>query len=87
MAQPAVGIILIVLGILFILAGFVGGVVQMIKDLKKKFEAAKTPKDVDFPVRFIEALIKFLEALLKAPVWLALIFIGIFLVGWGGTML
>jgi hypothetical protein len=59
----------------------------MVLELKAEARASGFGLDDVLPAKTLEALTKFLEALIKAPIWLALIIIGILLVAWGGTML
>jgi high-affinity Fe2+/Pb2+ permease len=87
MSPHLIGTTLIILGILFILAGFVGGIARMFRRAAEKARNGKPVEERDLPTKFIETLIAFLAALLKAPVWLAMVFIGLFLAGWGVTML
>lgn len=80
-----VGWILIVIGIIALGAGVVGGIVAMFGNLRATPVAAGGLTSL--PVDFVEVLIKFLDALRSAPVWLALIIIGIALVAWGGSII
>lgn len=86
MGSTVLGIVLIVIGVIAILAGIGGGIAKMFLDLKEQSKAAGFGV-LDLPIKTMEALTKFLEALTKAPQWLALTIIGIFLVAWGGTLL
>jgi hypothetical protein len=81
-----VGWVLIVLGVVAIAAGVGGGIATMFKEIQKRANegAADLP---GLPSGLIDSLVKFLEALTKAPVWLALVIIGLLLVAWGGTMI
>jgi uncharacterized membrane protein len=78
------GWVLIVIGILTLCAGVVGGILTMFEQFKKSPAAAAGVSVL--PTAFIEVLTRFLDALKTAPVWLALIVIGIVLVAWGGSM-
>lgn len=83
------GIILIIIGIIAIIAGIGGGIAKMFLEIKQQSKQASSFGTLDtlLPDKTIEALTKFLEALTKAPIWLALIIIGIVLIAWGGAML
>jgi len=70
------GIILIVLGLIAIGAGIIGGIVTMFRDLLQTTRPFGLPE----PTEFLKALTGFLKALVSAPVWMALIFIGVLLV-------
>jgi len=85
MGTVVLGWILVVLGIIATAAGIAGGIAQMFKDIKKAAdEGAFAPAAL--PTDLIKALTEFLNALVKAPVWLALTIIGFALIAWGGTM-
>jgi hypothetical protein len=86
MGTTVVGIILIVIGVLALLGGIGGGLAELFLETKKKWEQGQSGV-FDLPVETIKALKEFLDALAKAPKWLALSILGIFLIGWGGSML
>lgn len=86
MGSTVLGIVLIVIGVIAILAGIGGGVAKMFLDLKEQSRAAGFGA-LDLPVKTMEALTSFLNALVKAPIWLALVIIGLLLVVFGGTMI
>ena len=87
MGTTVLGIVLIVIGVIAILAGIGGGIAKMILELKKEATAGSFGVADILPASTLEALTKFLEGLVKAPIWLALTIIGILLVAWGGAML
>jgi uncharacterized protein with ACT and thioredoxin-like domain len=72
-------IILDVLGIIAIIAGLIGGIITMFKEVRREVEARRLSVDT-LPTTFIEALTQLVQALTRAPVWLALVIIGILLV-------
>jgi hypothetical protein len=82
------GWVLIGIGALAVLFGVVGGILTMFKTIMHpppgKPESYGIP---GLPTEFIKVLTEFLKTLIQAPVWLALIIIGIALVAWGGTMI
>jgi hypothetical protein len=86
MGTTVVGILLLIIGFVALLAGIGGGVAQMFKDIQKQFQAGQSGL-FSFPTQTLEALTKFIEALTKAPLWLALTILGILLIAWGGSML
>ena len=86
MGTTVVGILLLITGFIALLAGIGGGVAQMFKDIQKQFQAGQAGL-FNFPIQTLEALTKFIEALTKAPLWLALTILGILLIAWGGSML
>jgi hypothetical protein len=55
------GWVLVALGILAIFAGIVGGIVAMIKDLKRR-----SLRPTDLPTEFLKVLTEFLKALIGA---------------------
>jgi uncharacterized membrane protein len=84
---PAIaGYILVLLGIVAIFAGVAGGVVAMIKELIGQADKRKSFGLSDLPTEFVRATTDYLKALIGAPIWLALIFVGIFLVFMGARM-
>lgn len=74
MLPPVIKFILIGLGVIFILVGLILAIVTAIKSQKSKTRGISTLGISEFT-----ALI---EALTKAPIWLVLIIIGIFLIGY-----
>ena len=87
MANVVLGWILIVLGVIATAAGIGGGVAAMFKEIRRKAEENAAFGPTALPVEFLKALTEFLNALVKAPVWLALVIIGFALIAWGGTNL
>jgi hypothetical protein len=81
-----IGIIIIGLGIIAVLAGIAGGIVTMIKELQQRAEKGRSFGLADLPTEFLKALTAFLKAIVKAPAWIALIFIGILLIVIGARM-
>ena len=79
-ATVIIRIILEVLGLIAIGAGLVGGIVTMFREILGQGEAGRSVSIDTLPTTFIEALVQLLQALIKAPVWLALVIIGILLV-------
>lgn len=87
MAVNVLGWILIVLGLLASVAGIGGGIATMFQEIQKKVDKNRSFSGDFLPTEFLKALTEFVEALTKAPLWLALTVIGFFLIGWGGTLL
>ncbi len=77
------GWVVIVLGLVATLAGIAGAIAQMMKD----FADRKGSSVSDLPTRFVEALQKLIETLIKAPTWLVLLIFGFALIVWGGTLI
>jgi flagellar basal body-associated protein FliL len=77
--------IVIMVGLVVLLFGVAGGILQMFAEMKKSH--GQTIGVMEFPGQIIDALIKFVEALAKAPLWLALVAIGLFLLIWGASLL
>ena len=77
--------IVIVVGLVVLLFGVAGGILQMFAELKKG--QGQTIGVIEFPDKIVDALIKFIEALAKAPLWLALVAIGLFLLIWGASLI
>ncbi len=86
MTSTVVRLIVDIIGLISLSAGIIGGIVTMFKEMQRKFEKGKSFGLEDLPTEFIEALTKLLEALIKAPIWLALAIIGILLI-FGGNLL
>ena len=78
-ATVIIRIILEVLGLIAVGAGLVGGIVALFKKIAQKGEAEQI-STIDELTAFIRALTQLLQALITAPVWLALVIIGILLV-------
>jgi hypothetical protein len=87
MNMLVLGWVLIGLGVLAIVFGIAGGIATMFKEIRRKATTEKSFAAVPLPTEVLKALTEFLNALIKAPVWLALVFIGIFLIYWGTTMI
>lgn len=85
MSTTLLGWVLILLGIIAILSGITGGIMKMIRDLRENVN--KGMIEFDVATSFINALTELLNALIKAPIWLALTIIGFILVAWGGSLL
>ena len=86
MGSVVLGWILIIVGLIILLFGVAGGILKMFAEIKKQGQGAVSGL-LQLPDQIIDTLIKFIEALAKAPLWLALIAIGLFLVIFGATML
>jgi hypothetical protein len=82
MSGDILGWALVVLGIISTILGIAGGVMNMIKDLDERSKGSSSP-----PLDQIKASTELLVALIKAPTWLALTFIGFALIVLGGTMI
>ena len=91
MGTPVLGWILIVIGIVALVAGIAGALAKMFAEIKKDLQGdaarARGLGGIELPTEFMKALTEFMKALAAAPLWLALTIIGIFLIGWGGTMI
>ena len=81
------GWLLVVVGFISWLAGLGGAIAQMIKDLRASSGMKPASDDGGAWTKLIEALKGFLEALIKAPVWLVLFLAGIGLMVWGIKLL
>lgn len=77
-----IGWLLILTGTTAIIAGVVGGIAAMLKEIKWNITIGK-PALESLPTDFIKVLTEFLKALTKAPAWLALTIIGILLISFG----
>jgi hypothetical protein len=84
MGPMILGWVLIIIGVVAILFGVVGGIVTMFKGFQS---SARSFAIGGIPTDFLKVLSEFLSNLIKAPVWLALIIIGVALIVWGGTMI
>lgn len=87
MGPLVLGWILIVVGLIATLAGIGGGIAKMFNEIVKEAEKDPSFGFTALPTQLFDALIKFMEALTKAPIWLALIIIGFVLITWGGSMI
>ena len=81
-----VGAAVIVIGLLSMAGGIGGGILHMLLELQAEAKGLAMGGTA-LPTGMIETLIEFMRALTSAPQWLALTILGIFLVGWGATML
>jgi hypothetical protein len=81
-----VGAAVIVLGLLAMAGGIGGGILQMFLELQREASGPALGTSA-LPTGIMDALVEFMQALAAAPQWLALTILGIFLVGWGATML
>ncbi len=78
-----VGWIVVVLGIVAVIAGIAGAIVQLIKNIQSKKGGSK----YDLPTDILTALRLLIEALISAPVWLVLLIFGFALIVYGGTLI
>ncbi len=53
------------------------------KDISAR--STKDGRGITLPIDFVKALKEFLEALIRAPIWLALLVIGLALIALGGS--
>jgi hypothetical protein len=77
------GWIIVVIGIIATLAGIVGAIAQLMKDIQKREGRGA----LDLPTDFLEALQALVETLMKAPTWLVLLVFGFGLIVYGGTLI
>ncbi len=75
------GWLIVVIGIIATLAGIVGAIVQLMKDIQSRKAGIGLPTD------FLEALRALVEALIRAPTWLVLMLFGFGLIVFGGTLI
>jgi hypothetical protein len=87
MGTTILGWLLIAIGLIATVAGVGGGIAMMFRELQREAKEDKSFGFVQLPTDLLKALTEFLNALIKAPVWLALIMIGFVLVAWGGSMI
>lgn len=87
MGTTVLGWILIVIGLIATVAGIGGGIAKMFKEITRKANEDSAYGFAALPTELFKALMEFLEALAKAPLWLALIIVGFVLIAWGGAML
>ena len=85
-APKWVGAAVIVIGLISMTGGIGGGILQMLLELQEEAKGPGLETSV-LPTGVIETLVEFMQALAAAPQWLALTILGVFLVGWGATML
>ncbi len=78
-----VGWIIVVLGIIAVMAGIAGAIVELIKNIQGR----KQGTDYDMPTDILTALRVLIEALIRAPVWLVLLIFGFALIVYGGTLI
>jgi hypothetical protein len=81
--STAVGVVLVILGLIALATGIAGGVAQIFLDLRKQLEQGRSFGPAELPTEVLQALTEFTEALTKAPQWLALVIIGLLLVIYG----
>jgi hypothetical protein len=77
-----VGIALMIIGVVAILAGIAGAIVTMVKELRHGPSAA-TEGRLGAIAKIITAVTEFVKTLVTSPVWIALVVLGIVLVGFG----
>ncbi len=78
-----VGWIIVVLGIIAVMAGIAGAIVELIKNIQGR----KKGTNYDMPTDILTALRLLIEALVSAPVWLVLLIFGFALIVYGGTLI
>ncbi len=78
-----VGWIVVVLGIIAVMAGIAGAIVELIKNIQGR----KQGTNYDEPTDVLTALRLLIEALVRAPVWLVLLIFGFALIVYGGTLI
>ncbi len=81
MNTAVLGWLIVVIGIIATLAGIVGAIVQLMRDIQSKKAGIGLPTD------FLEALRALVEALIRAPTWLVLLLFGFGLIVFGGTLI
>jgi hypothetical protein len=87
MGTLILGWLLIVVGQVAILAGLVGGITTMFQEIRRKATQGQSFGVDPLPTEFIKALTELVNALKDAPTWLALVIIGLVLVGWGAVLI
>jgi predicted RND superfamily exporter protein len=80
--MTALGVVLIVIGVLFILVGLVAAVRKVVLQAAKPQAAGLGAFDPEKWEKFIKAVTEFVKA---APEWLLLVLVGAGLVAWGGS--
>jgi len=83
MAKTVMGIVIVAVGVIATLCGNLGAVLAMMKDISAR--STKENHGITLPTDFVKALKEFLEALIRAPIWLALLVIGLALIALGGS--
>lgn len=76
------GVVLIVLGVGFLFLGFAGAVTVVFKNATTRGEGGVEPI-----TKLIDAIAGLVKALTAAPTWLALVTVGLILIGAGGYYL
>ena len=82
MDSAILGWIIISIGLVSMATGVIGGILRMVKGLRRSDNAMSYGLGID-----LNALAKLVEALSKAPVWLALVIVGVLLTFLGNTMM
>lgn len=82
----AIGILLMILGVIAVAVGIGGGIAKMIRDFRDTPAASADGDPFEALEKLIKALTAFLEALIKAPVWLSLVVVGFALVTFGAWL-
>jgi hypothetical protein len=77
------GWIIVVIGIIATLAGIVGAIAQLMKDIQKREGRGA----LDLPTDFLDALRALIQTLMQAPTWLVLLVFGFGLIVYGGTLI
>ncbi len=77
-----VGWIVVVLGIIAVMAGIAGAIIQLIRNLENRKGGV-----LDAPTDILTAIRLLIEALISAPVWLVLLIFGFALIVYGGTLI
>ena len=80
------GWILVVIGLVATLAGVVGGIAAMFKNVEQDASRGALGPGV-LPTEFVKALTELVKVLIKAPQWLAMVVVGILLVLLGAPMI
>lgn len=86
METSILGWVLIIIGMISTIAGIVGAIVIMMKELVGKGRPKGIPIP-ELPTDFIKASKELIEAFVQAPIWLALVIIGFVLIAWGGSFI
>lgn len=89
MGNTVVGILLIVIGFVALMGGIAGGIAKMFKEIQNQVKKGVVGSALTnlLPTDLIKALTGFVKALSEAPQWLALVMIGMLLIGWGAAYL
>ncbi len=83
MAKTVMGIVIVAVGVIATLCGIFGAVLAMMRDISAR--STRENRGITLPTDFVKALKEFLEALIRAPIWLALLVIGLALIALGGS--